>query len=121
MAHLIVGKDDFFLEDRLVEHLRFVVGQKLRRGEAFLLTWSYPAEQGSGRRSVWVHEGSMLHFRLPKASAGLNAEWLSRLLEASHSVRGLNLDEVPEPSSSADDEGRGDDPRERAHSVGRRS
>lgn len=117
----MVGKDDFFLDDRLVEHLRFVVSQKLRRGEAFLLTWSYPAEQGSGRRSVWVHEGSMLHFRLPKATAGLNAEWLSRLLEASHSVKGLNLDEVPEPSSSADDGRRDDDPGERTLAVGRRS
>jgi len=120
VGHLIVGKDDFPLDDRLVEHLRFVVSQKLRRGEAFLLTWSYPAEQGSGRRSVWVHEGSMLQFRLPKASPGLNAEWLGRLLEASHSVKGLNLDEVPEPLAAAhsrDDE----DGAAPTAAVGRRS
>ena len=98
MAHLIVGKDDFILDDRLVEHLRFVVTQKLRRNEPFLLTWSYPADQGSGRRSVWIHEGSMLQFRFSRqATPSLNSEWLSLLIEASHSVRGLNLDDVPEP------------------------
>lgn len=100
MAHLIVGTDDFTLDDRLVEHVKFVTTQKLRRGESFLLTWSYPAEQGSGRRSVWVHEGSMLQFRFSKPPTGpLNPAWLHDLLEASHSVKGLNLDEVPEPDA----------------------
>ncbi|RUR03580.1 hypothetical protein [Labedella endophytica] len=99
MAHLLVGADDFTLDDRLLEHVRFVVTQKLRRNESFLLTWSYPAHQGSGRRSVWIHDGSMLQFRFAKESkAPLNPEWLKALLEASHSVRGLNLDDVPEPS-----------------------
>lgn len=120
MARLIVGTADFTLDDRLIEHVRFVISQKLRRGESFLLTWSYPAEQGSGRRSVWIHEGSVIQFRLPKLQkAPLNTEWLSALLEASHSVKGLNLDEVPEPSSSASDSGEVEAPS--SASVGRRS
>lgn len=100
MATLIVGTDEFTLDDRLLEHVKFVTTQKLRRSESFLLTWSYPADQGSGRRSVWIHEGSMLHFRFTKQRPiALNAEWLHNLLEASHSIRGLNLDDVPEPTS----------------------
>jgi hypothetical protein len=102
VATLIVGTDEFTLDDRLLEHVKFVTTQKLRRSESFLLTWSYPADQGSGRRSVWIHEGSTLHFRFTKQrSVHLNAEWLQHLLEASHSIRGLNLDEVPEPHSPA--------------------
>jgi hypothetical protein len=121
VAHLIVGKDDFTLDDRLIEHLRFVISQKLRRGESFLLTWSYPAEQGSGRRSVWIHEGSVIQFRLPKPQkAPLNTEWLSALLEASHSVKGLNLDEVPQPSSSSASDS-GEVEASSSASVGRRS
>jgi hypothetical protein len=99
VAHLVVGKDDFTLDDRLLEHVKFVTAQKLRRAEPFLLTWSYPADQGSGRRSVWIHDGSMVQFRFAKQrTSPLNAEWLTLLLEASHSVRGLNLDDVPEPA-----------------------
>jgi hypothetical protein len=102
MATLIVGTDEFTLDDRLLEHVKFVTTQKLRRSESFLLTWSYPADQGSGRRSVWIHEGSMLHFRFTKQrTVSLNPEWLHNLLEASHSIRGLNLDEVPEPQAAA--------------------
>lgn len=102
MAHLLVGADDFTLDDRLLEHLRFVVTQKLRRSEPFLLTWSYPADQGSGRRSVWIHEGSMIQFRFAKPlAAPLNPAWLKVLLEGAHSVRGLNLDDVPEPAGEA--------------------
>ena len=100
MAHLAVGTDDFILDDRLLEHVTFVITQKLRRAEPFLLTWSYPPEQGSGRRSVWIHEGSMLQFRFAKApTRRLNREWITDLLDAAHSVKGLNLDEVPEPAS----------------------
>ncbi len=119
MARLIVGTDDFTLDDRLLEHVKFIVTQKLRRSESFLLTWSYPADQGSGRRSVWIHEGSTLHFRFSRQKAvSLNGEWLKLLLEASHSVRGLNLDDVPEPlSPAAEAEG----PRAVVEGVGRRS
>jgi hypothetical protein len=114
VAHLIVGHDDFILDDRLLEHLKLVIIQKLRRGESFLLTWSYPAEQGSGRRSVWIHGGSTLHFRFTRQHRShLNQEWLGALLEASHSVRGLNLDDVPEPVPT---DGRSD-----PEAVGRRS
>ncbi|RWZ64274.1 ATP-dependent DNA ligase [Labedella populi] len=117
MATLIVGADEFTLDDRLLEHVKFVATQKLRRNESFLLTWSYPADQGSGRRSVWIHEGSMLHFRFTKQrSIALNAEWLHNLLEASHSVRGLNLDDVPEPKTGA-----AAAPEAQQEGVGRRS
>lgn len=122
MAHLVVGKDDFTLEDRLLEHVKFVTTQKLRRGEAFLLTWSYPADQGSGRRSVWIHEGSMLQFRFGKQrETSLNTEWLAALLEASHSVKGLNLDDVPEPSRPGGRDAAATDDQAPSAAVGRRT
>lgn len=101
MATLVTPNESFTFDDRLLEHLKLVITQKLRRNEAFLLTWSYAADQGSGRRSIWIHSGAALHFRFSRATRSpLNGEWLQALLEASHSVRGLSLDDVPEPAAA---------------------
>lgn len=43
------------VEDRLLAHLQTVIISKLRRSEPFALSWVEAANEGSGRRSIWVH------------------------------------------------------------------
>ncbi|RWZ59164.1 hypothetical protein ELQ92_12885 [Labedella populi] len=98
MASLIYGTETFEFEDRQLAHVKFVISQKLRRQESFLLSWSYSLALGSGRSSIWLNEHSHLHFRFNGSKPPtLNQVWLERLMTASFSVRGLDLDECPEP------------------------
>lgn len=43
------------IDDRVLAHLKVLVGSKLRRNEPFLLSWQEPADEGHGRSSVWIH------------------------------------------------------------------
>lgn len=95
---LYVQDRQFAFDDWLFAHLRFVISQKLRRGESFLLTWSKEANEGSGRTSIWMTESMFLHFQFAKGrTPPLNPQWLEAMMEASYRLGGLVLDDVLEP------------------------
>ncbi|MFH8249582.1 hypothetical protein ACH3VR_04350 [Microbacterium sp. B2969] len=48
--------------DRLLAHLKVVVSTKLRRGEAFTVTWVHSDLQPSGRTTIWVQSAIPLRF-----------------------------------------------------------
>ena len=81
---------EYEFEDRTLAHLKVAISMKLRRQECFFLSWSNPAERGSGRVSLWMSPNipSTIRFSGSKAPE-LNEVWLRVLNELSHTPRGL--------------------------------
>jgi hypothetical protein len=77
-------------EDRVLAHLQLVMTGKLRRSEAFLLSWTTPVERGSGRSAIWIHPTTDLHFQFSGNSRpAVNREWLERLAVLANTATGL--------------------------------
>jgi len=102
MGKLIYGAQgaEFEFDDRLLAHLRIVIVTKLRRRESFTFTWDYPTSNGSGRMSLWVHDGLDLQFRFyGSREPQINRAWIEALSAVAASIVGL----VPLPEPSAND------------------
>lgn len=99
MGKLRYGTEEFEFEDRLLAHLMLVVNQKARRREGFLLSWTHRTPGvGEGRSSIWITAGSNLGFQFSGSrEASVNGAWLSSMMDASFSTRGLDIDAVREP------------------------
>ena len=83
--HLIVKMDD-----RTLAHVQIVVVNKLRRGEAFLMSWKDSLETGSGRSSIWLHPNVLVHFKFDGSRApSINPDWLAALSQSADGSRGL--------------------------------
>jgi len=83
--HLVVRMDD-----RTLAHVQIVVVNKLRRGEAFLMSWKDSVEAGSGRSSIWIHPYVLVHFKFDGGRAPtINPEWVATLSDSANSSRGL--------------------------------
>ena len=94
------------LEDRLLAHLQFVIGNKLRRGESFFFTWKEDPSLGDGRRTVWMHPQCLMSFHyFGSRTPPLNREWLEALALVANSPQGLYV--VPEPPLGGLDSGAG--------------
>lgn len=101
MGTLLYGSppSEIPMDDRLLAHLKVVIVNKLRRSEPFLLSWEVSASDGSGRRSVWMHESIPLQFRFSGSRApALNHTWIEQMMLASMSNEGLRI--MPEPPES---------------------
>lgn len=86
------------IEDRALAHLQFVICDKLRRDESFLLSWMDDPSVGSGRTSVWVHAHAALVFKFyGSRHPELNRNWLEALAQTANSIDGLRL--IPEPAA----------------------
>ncbi|SJM62500.1 hypothetical protein [Gulosibacter sp. 10] len=96
MGYLIYGAaGEYEFDDRTLAHLKVVIGQKLRRQESFFLSWSNPAEKGSGRFSMWISPMVPIVFRFAGSrSPELNPAWLEMLHDLSNTRRGLVV--IPE-------------------------
>jgi len=78
------------IDDRLLAHVKVVVTSKLRRNEAFLVSWDEPPENGSGRGSVFIHPTCDLIYRFDGSRpAALDQELLESMAAESMSSRGL--------------------------------
>ena len=90
----------FDIDDRTLAHIEAVIFAKLRRGEAFLFTWSRAPEEGAGRTTVWLNRASRLAFRRRwDTRIALNHDWIARLMSAANSPGGLYA--VPETTDAA--------------------
>jgi hypothetical protein len=82
---LVVGVDD-----RTLTHLQIVIVNKLRKGEAFLMSWKDAVDVGAGRSSIWLHPYVLVHFRFSGGRVpSVNERWLQELTESADSSRGL--------------------------------
>ncbi len=93
MGHLIYGSGaEYEIEDRLLAHLKIAIAAKLRLQESFLLNWTVPAEQGSGRVGLWMSPAIPLQFRFAGSRPPeLNRDWLEALALSSRGVRGMQV------------------------------
>lgn len=102
MGKLFYGTSSAPIEipDRLLAHVKVVMATKLRRGEAFTLSWT----SQTGRESIWVQQSIPLRFvfSTPEPES-LDPEVLSRLAKAAN-VAGnlaLNITDVVEDQTAA--------------------
>lgn len=67
----------FDFDDRVLSHVKIVVGAKLRRKESFYLGWTVPSEKGSGRIAIWLSPSIPLQFRFRSTAPGhINRVWI---------------------------------------------
>lgn len=89
-------------EDRVLAHLQLVIGNKLRRGEAFHFTWRDDPSTGNGRTTIWVHPYASIVYKFyGSRTPQLNRAWVDALSYTANSPSGLHV--VPEPPEYADD------------------
>jgi hypothetical protein len=90
--------------DQVLAHIEIVVVQKLRRQEAFFLSW-HESEAGGGRTGIWVHPAALLTFHYTSTeSAKIDRPWVERLAEAASTAQGLfvaDVDGQPLPATDA--------------------
>ena len=78
------------VDDRTLTHLQIVIVNKLRRGEAFLMSWRDSVEAGSGRSAIWMHPQVLIYFKFDGSRVpAINERWLHELADSAESSRGL--------------------------------
>jgi hypothetical protein len=56
MGHLAYGQTiELEFEDRLLAHLRIIIGSKLRRKESLYFSWKDDQRVGDGRTTIWLN------------------------------------------------------------------
>ncbi|HEY0373489.1 MAG TPA: hypothetical protein VGC94_01765, partial [Amnibacterium sp.] len=81
---------DFDFEDRLLAHLEMVIGQKLRRGESFLMTWVPADRPEAARCAIWIGSGIPIFWEFAAADDHpINRDWIEHLLQSASSTGGL--------------------------------
>lgn len=93
MGYLVYGTGaEYEVDDRALAHLKIAIVAKLRLQESFLLNWTIPPEQGSGRVSLWISPGIPLQFRFSGSKPPeLDRVWIDAMSRSSHGVRGMVL------------------------------
>ena len=77
-------------DDRVLAHLQIVVVLKLRRGDAFLMSWLNSLSVRDGRSSIWLERTMPLRFNFAGSrSPQINPEWLATLQRSADSTTGL--------------------------------
>jgi hypothetical protein len=93
-------------EDRLLLHLQIVIGNKLRRGEGFFLSWRSDPGLGEGRNSIWLHPAASLTFKFSGSrSPSVNRDWVEALATTANSPRGLYAIHEPAPRATGAERG----------------
>ena len=93
MGTLTYGESQRFeFEDRLLAHMKLAIIAKLLRHESFLLNWTIPPEQGSGRVSLWISRDMLLAFRfVGSRPPAINLRWVEALTLTSARTGGMQL------------------------------
>jgi hypothetical protein len=75
--------------DRVLAHIEVVVVQKLRRQEAFFLSW-HEASGGGGRTGIWLHPAVLITFHYSSNEpAQIDRAWVEKLAVAASSAAGM--------------------------------
>ena len=83
------------IEDRALAHLKVVIATKLRRSESFTLSWQHPADQPTGRSTIWLHPSIPLRFVFDEPEPPeLSRQWIEDLAQSANSSGGIQL--IPE-------------------------
>lgn len=83
-------------DDRVLAHLRVVIGAKLRRGESFFVSWSDDSSLGGGHSSIWVAPATPLGFVFDAPTVhAINREWIDLLTASASTQNGLWVEAEP--------------------------
>ncbi|RWZ67957.1 hypothetical protein ELQ92_01460 [Labedella populi] len=107
MATLTYGPDatTVTIEDRALAHLQYVIFQRYRRHEPFVMTLVTGTGTDRRRRSTWMTPGAAVSFSYDsEASQQLDREWLEELMKQSYSGAGLTYIEGAEASADGESE-----------------
>jgi hypothetical protein len=101
MGTLIYGSNQQYrFDDRVLSHLKIAITTKLRMHEGFLVSWEIPAEEGSGRMSLWVSPGIPVQYLFEQTRPpALNRVWLDAMISSATSSRGMLV--MPESEAAA--------------------
>jgi len=79
-------------DDRTLEHLRVAINARLRKNEAFMLSWHPREGDPADWVSLWITADMPIGFSFSAGEpAPLSREWVSRLIEESYGPDGLVL------------------------------
>lgn len=100
MGYLLHGALEYEFEDRLLAHLKTVIGQKLKKHEGFYVSWTKSVQEGGGRMALWVSTATQLGFRFSGSRPPeLNMLWITVMLATSHGNRGVLV--IPEAEAES--------------------
>jgi hypothetical protein len=102
MATLTYGPDakTVTIEDRALAHLQYVIFQRFRRHEPFVMTLVTGEGADRQRRSTWMTPDAPVSFSYDdEASQQLDREWLEELMKQSYSGAGLTYVEGAEATT----------------------
>jgi len=91
-------KVDF--DDRVLAHLRIVIGMKLRRGESFFLNWKDDNSIGDGTSTIWLNPSIPIAFKFHGSrDVTINSRWVEELMFSANSATGLRAVSEPDAKS----------------------
>ncbi len=105
MATLTYGPDatTVTIEDRALAHLQYVIFQRFRRHEPFVMTLVTGEGADRQRRSTWMTPGAPVSFSYDdEATQQLDREWLEELMKQSYSGAGLTYVAPTEAETTTD-------------------
>jgi hypothetical protein len=80
------------IDDDTLAHLKVAIVQKLRRQEAFTLSWKNPPGEPGGRTTLWMHPAIALQFEFAEAEPPeLRMEWIEEILRSANTSGGIQL------------------------------
>jgi hypothetical protein len=92
-------------ENHILVHIEVVAIRKLRKQEAFFMSWREPESGGGGGRTgIWVHPAAMLTFHYPgDDNLAIDKAWIERLTVSANSPAGMSVtDAQGQPLRSSD-------------------
>lgn len=90
MGVLIYGPQEVEFDDRLLTHLEFVIVNKFRRRESFLMSWLEKSQNSTSRESMWMHPSSPVYFKYTGSRVpSMNREWIALMQAEANGRRGL--------------------------------
>jgi hypothetical protein len=104
VGYLQYSFEQFNIDDRTLAHVQLVIVARLRKNEAFVLSWGVDPAHGSGRRALWIDRHIPIVFQFDGSRRiQINRRWLDAMMQRSYAVSGLEL--MPEgehPDTSPD-------------------
>lgn len=92
MGYLHFGGSDYEIEDRALAHVKVAASAKLRRKETFLINWTRPPSDGSGRATLLISPNTPLIFRFASSTTlELNKAWVQALLLLANTAQGMHI------------------------------
>ncbi|WP_308798228.1 DUF7882 family protein [Agromyces silvae] len=87
------GSHPIEIDDRLLAYLKVVIAVKLRRNEAFTLSYTHGPGVEPGRSMIWLQPSIPLRFVFDSEAADpLNRAYLEGLMQQANSTGGVTVD-----------------------------